>query len=81
MAKANNPFDSYVRVTFTPREAKIVSMILNSRFSGPPVDEIAHYFAITTERVNQIIKKSQRKIDCARAKMATEAERAKEVEE
>ncbi len=69
MAKANNPFDSYVRVTFTPREAKIVSMVLADTLTT----EIADYFKITVERVDKIIEKAKRKIDCARAKMAIAA--------
>src|SRR5262245_40012651 len=69
MAKANNPLDTYVRVAFTPREAKIVSMVL----SNTPTTEIANYFKITVERVDQIIERSRRKIDFVRTKMATEA--------
>lgn len=67
MAKANNPIDNYVRVALTPREAKIVSMILADTLTN----EIADYFKITVERVDQIAERAKRKIDHARAKMAT----------
>lgn len=61
--------DGYVHVRFTPREAKIISMIL----TGSSRYEIAEYFSIDLARVDQIIKKARSRIDLARAKMATEA--------
>jgi len=67
VAKANNPFDTYVRVCFTPREAKIVSMVLSDTLTT----EIADYFKITIGRVDKIIEKARRKIDSVRTKMAT----------
>ncbi len=69
MAKANNPLDTYVRVCFTPREAKIVSMVLSDTLTT----EIADYFKIPIGRVDKIIEKAKHKIDCARAKMAIQA--------
>ena len=72
----NKP-DSYVHVSLTPREAKIASWVL-SEFEkygqiGSLDEGIADYFKLDVRRVYQIVDRAKRKIDFARAKMATQA--------
>lgn len=69
---AKNPDGAYVEITLTPREAKILSMILAGDFNS----KIAAHFKITVERVEQIIKKISRKIDYGRAKYAKAIQKA-----
>jgi DNA-binding CsgD family transcriptional regulator len=69
---AKNPDGAYVHVRLTPREAKIASMVLGDVLTV----EIADHFAITVERVDQIIKKVRRKIDYGRAEYAKATQKA-----
>jgi hypothetical protein len=75
---AKNPPSGYVDVHFTPREAKIVSMILqdmghSDNLTAGITARIADYFKLDVERVEQIIVKCRRKIERARGLTATEA--------
>lgn len=65
----DSAINGYVNIRLTPREAKIVSMILKDTLTT----EIADYFSITVERVEQIVTMARKKIDRARVKMATQA--------
>lgn len=53
--------DGYVNLCFTPREAKVVEMILTDTLTT----EIADHFNMTVERVNQITQRAKRKTEYA----------------